>query len=885
MASEYTMYVMPPAFTLPTTSSSRDHNRDGREVTTSSDIYSSDTRLKRRKASFHNQPMTNVVFTDPVAFRFLEEDSATAVASERVTLSGYQIYIVEKWVCSRAHPTFVINTYTGDPSHTVTVSVLKIPTDERAWSRRLKLYFNAVSCFHVKRTETPLGILMVTSLSSFPSDLNVIPAPSGDIARHREDFIVNEDLKRLGCSGRSGFTLSHPSPATQAKFYQLYKTSERVPLYEAVVELVKQCQMALSIFDMLPVEYVDGLLCDLTEKAINDWWTVIGTDLYYADPNDGILGPTTVAALLGTLMGARNRLHAYGAPVSKDVFDISSLKRGIASFQKSQKLERTRRLDRQTLDRLHRCTAKAASGDAGWAVPRAVKSTVVELGGKGGEMVMGMVGGDKAGISEIETLDIERFVHLVYGERSKWLWHGKPRKTGNDVFRQHATEEPMVFTQDSQGGYIWTSSRREKEHSQSYGYRNSLDYPLSRQVSETSVTCIEEKEGDKESKPTGEKVSGGLKKSVSTKVSDAKAGLGRFKDAVGIPGLRSHHHKRSKETVYEDDDVSAYRHGISMELTREENAPLDLIEEKGSPKYPDPLSGPVPPPEAPSSDLSPVSSRQEASNRNQQQISAPAQSDHDLHDSITEVTAGQDTSQTTNRRADEGYVLARVTSHHKIFRHYRRSQSADSTSFRRRQPSPRQDRHLARHLSFSIAEPSILTWTPVSDIDLSTEGVIQNVDAEMARENFLVAQIQRLNSRVCQIALGTAPWVESQIAAVKNLDNQYQERTAQLQQLYQSKLDDFRALQATVVDITAKESALVAEELKKVELLGAKLDYEISVLQSKVADVEAGISDYEAHVVQIERRVKRVIGKEDTETRSWKSWFKNIWAIARTAEN
>ncbi|KZZ97914.1 hypothetical protein AAP_00175 [Ascosphaera apis ARSEF 7405] len=152
-------------------------------------------------------------------------------------------------------------------------------------------------------------------------------------------------------------------------------------------------------------------------------------------------------------MGARNRLHAYGAPVPKDVFDIAGLKRGISSFQKSQKLERTRRLDRQTLDRLHRCTAKAASGDVGWAVPRAVKSTVVELGGKGGEMVMGMVGGkDKAGISEIETLDIDRFVQLVYGERSKWLWHGKSRKTGTDVSHQFDKEELMSKVADVEAG-------------------------------------------------------------------------------------------------------------------------------------------------------------------------------------------------------------------------------------------------------------------------------------------------------------------------------------------------------------------------------------------------------------------------------------------------
>jgi hypothetical protein len=304
------------------------------------------------------------------------------VIERRGKLQGYELYLVEQWACSRVHPTFVITTYTGDANHNVIVGVLGVPTDEEQWSPRLRVYFKAISQYHARPKDTPLGMIMVTNLSSFPSALTVIPVPDGDVMKHREDFIVNEDLKRLGCSGRSGMSLSTPAGATQAKFFQLYKTSDRIPLYGAVIELVKLCQVALMIFGKLEQEYADGCLCDVTEKAINDWWTEIGSEYYNVEPTDGILGPITVAALLGMLMGARNRLNYYGAPVAKDAFDVYSLKRGIAYFQKSQKIQRTRRLDRYTLDRLHRVTAKAAAGE-GWAVPKAVKSTVAELSGKG----------------------------------------------------------------------------------------------------------------------------------------------------------------------------------------------------------------------------------------------------------------------------------------------------------------------------------------------------------------------------------------------------------------------------------------------------------------------------------------------------------------------
>jgi predicted ATP-grasp superfamily ATP-dependent carboligase len=56
---------------------------------------------------------------------------------------------------------------------------------------------------------------MVTNLSNFPSALTVIMVPEGDIKKYRSSFIINEDLKRLGCSGRSGMTLSDPTEALQ----------------------------------------------------------------------------------------------------------------------------------------------------------------------------------------------------------------------------------------------------------------------------------------------------------------------------------------------------------------------------------------------------------------------------------------------------------------------------------------------------------------------------------------------------------------------------------------------------------------------------------------------------------------------------------------------
>ncbi|KAK3068303.1 hypothetical protein LTR53_014246, partial [Teratosphaeriaceae sp. CCFEE 6253] len=412
------------------------------------------------------------VLADPVALRYLAEDPATAVLSRRDSLPGYECYIVEQWTTSRSHPTSVITTYTGNPAHVVTVGVLHVPVDETAWSPRLRVYFKALNQYHAKRRDTPLGILMVTNLAGFPSSLTVIPVPDGDLRAHRHDFAVNENLKRLGCSGRVGLTLHAPSPATVAKFHQLYRTSDKNDIYPSVLELVKLCQSALMLFDKLAHDYADGLLCDVTERAITDWWVDIGSEQFNLEPHDGILGPTTVAGLLGLLMGARNRLHAVGAPVGKDPFDVAAMKRGIGSFQKTQRMPRTRRLDRRTLDRLHKATQKAAAHE-GWTMPKVLKNTAAEISGKGGEMLADAVGRrDRAGIAEIETCDLDRFVELVFGETCKWLWRGKAmKKHGKDHEAQQQQQQRqrmssvagqnngLLFKHDEQGGFTWTARK------------------------------------------------------------------------------------------------------------------------------------------------------------------------------------------------------------------------------------------------------------------------------------------------------------------------------------------------------------------------------------------------------------------------------------------
>ncbi|KAF2091225.1 hypothetical protein K490DRAFT_62545 [Saccharata proteae CBS 121410] len=794
------------------------------------------------------------VLTDTVAFRYLEEDGSTVVLDRRRQLQGYECYIVEQWACARSHPTFVITTYTGDTSHKVIAGVLSIPTNEEAWSQRLRVYFRALGQYHARPRETPIGTLMITNLSAFPSSLTVIPVPDGDVRKHRESFFVNENLKRLGCSGRVGIKLGPVSNATEAKFHQLYRTSEKIPLAGAVIELVKLCQVALVLFGKLEPEYADGLLCDITEKAVNDWWLDIGNEYYNTEPHDGILGPTTVAALLGMLIGARNRLNAYGAPIAKDVFDVEATKRGIAYFQKSQRLQKTRRLDRQTLGKLHRATAKAASGE-GWTVPRAVKSTVAELSGKGGEMVMDIVGGrDKAGIAEVETVDIERFVQLVHGERSKWLWYGKPRK-------HHGTS---MFSRLPDDG-AWAHHKDDEFQDDSTHNDTGEGAALRKQGTQMSV---DPEDIDADPRRT-------VLRRATGKMNDTRSSIGgRIKGAVG---LRGHQHKQSK---HESDmqQYSANGYSSSAVQQSEETPPCDRTPRE-SMDIPSAEDGRRPFPaytkdmsETPQhTSLTNLSKNREVVAEGDEQPELGALQTINTNETCRTAAAPSSIAGSTYHGIDldelfdedERFGAAQML---------RRTQSF-SRYMTRRGMENRNDDRWPRCLSLSIAEESLFRWE-----DISTgkgECAIGSKDArtEMAQQAVSNEEMQRYNERLTLLGCVVNKWVERKISGVEELNAMAERDQQELEELYYPRLEEYQSLRDDTKETISHERGLLLESVKEVETLGAKLEYEINALRSKVEDVEDGVVEFERQVRVVEDMVQTL----ESECRGREGWVR--WGV------
>ncbi|KAM3519223.1 hypothetical protein NHJ13051_007650 [Beauveria bassiana] len=810
-------------------------------------------------------PRRHVIFPDPVAFRFLQNEPYVSVVERQTFLSGYELYLVEQWTCSRKSPTLVVVTHTGDNKDRISAGILAIPDDNTLWSTRLQLYFKAANQYHARPKETGMGQLLVTNLSNFPSSLTVIPVPDGDIRRHRQTFIVNENLKRLGCAGRSGLTLTEPTEATRSKFYQLYKTSERIPFTQSVTDLVKLCQVALYMFHKLEPEYIDGLLCDVTEAAIGDWWTEIGAEHYNYEPSDGILGPSTVAALLGMLMGARNRLSWLGAPVSKDVFDLESTKRGISYFQKAQKLDRTRRLDRQTLFRLHNSTAKAAAGEA-WGVQRAVNSTVTGIGGKRGEIVMDMVSGkDKGGLADVETLDLDRFIKLAYGEHVKWLWHGKQRRApfgSRDL--DHELGGLLLGRNDLSNpvSRIATAPQADDEAV----FRGSEDLQTM-PPSRIGTGATYDSNGDRD----------GSRRAVFKSVAgNAKSGLGRIKDAVG--GNRRGHGRWPSN--FNRDDLPENLQGLHMGI--------DTARSSGIVTGPATVGRAFTWKEKPEEYLAALRRGDPDALRGLQgNVTEPASADAAFYRGNIQpgdVFRGSDTDhlevigaevrdevlsrapsavRPTIDEADfEGPLLeSERTGDQRYLRLCRRHSSPSHAT--EANLALNEDRY-PRRLSFSDAEEAILGWEDILPISDSTA---DDVGAAAAQTEIL-AQLAR---QVDLMVNSVGPWVGEKIKLVEALDERYGKDLAELQAHYRQLNEACERVRMDSEGMIADERQSLQLSIKELETMVAQLEYEINALMFKVNEVEEGIVFFERQVVDVESRANEL--KTQLETESWLHWF------------
>lgn len=341
------------------------------------------------------------MFHDFNAVKYFEKDmklNEKVYVYEEVDVLGFDLYLVEQWVMDRKIGT-VVATFTGNMESKIKMKKLTIQKKQsKYYPVKFQEYLNELVLNHCKTKPieiTPKIIVQskenhdldqdhkdeshefennttydsnqveqvgfVTNLASLKSNLNLIPIPGGDPRLVETDFVVNSNLKKFQCCGRSISLISpNISDAHADKFRQMYKIhNTNVPIRFAIRELVNVIQIALFYFDLLDPKYTDGLLCSKTDEAINTWWNLIGLPHYNFKPSTraGILPATTVAAIISLTLSVRIRLNIFGGcDVPKDPFDFENFMLSIGQFQKQVKFEKKRKLDLETLNKLFTIT-------------------------------------------------------------------------------------------------------------------------------------------------------------------------------------------------------------------------------------------------------------------------------------------------------------------------------------------------------------------------------------------------------------------------------------------------------------------------------------------------------------------------------------------------
>lgn len=321
--------------------------------------------------------LVTYIFPDFKAVSYFERDIINCSEFHSIKesqTSGIDIYLVEQWALSRKIGS-LIATYSGNNESKVTVlklTVFKRPL--QCYPVKFQEYINELMLNHAKikpmnsGEDGPQELLFLTNPSVLPSNINFLPTQNSKFKEVEENFVVNSNLKRMHCSGRSLFLLKDDvSSACEDKFrnvFRIYNTD--MPIKIAIKEIVNLVQTCLFYFALLDVKYCDGLICDRTEESIVEWWNRIGRPRLGGDIDDNgpLFSPQTVAGVLSILLSAKLRISIVGGcDVPKDPFEYENFMISIGQLQKQFKLEKTRRLNLQTLNRLFSVTSSKSLHD------------------------------------------------------------------------------------------------------------------------------------------------------------------------------------------------------------------------------------------------------------------------------------------------------------------------------------------------------------------------------------------------------------------------------------------------------------------------------------------------------------------------------------------
>ncbi|KAL2056652.1 hypothetical protein ABVK25_003046 [Lepraria finkii] len=182
------------------------------------------------------------------------------------------------------------------------------------------------------------------------------------------------------------------------------------------------------------------------------------------------------------------------------------------------------------------------------------------------------------------------------------------------------------------------------------------------------------------------------------------------------------------------------------------------------------------------------------------------------------------------------------------------------------------DRRWPRHMSWTAMVDVLAAAVPSDMTDSDNIATRTNADCALAFENTLAMEGRGAGQRLEALKTRETAWVEEKVRQIEAYDEQASRDQTYADLVYHQKYDEYNALHNASDDLLTEERANLTEAIKDVETLGAKLEYELSALESKVEDVENGVAEFERQVTQIEMRAGELDSEKEA-TVTWTGWI------------
>lgn len=373
-------------------------------------------------------------------------------------------------------------------------------------------------------------------------------------------------------------------------------------------------------------------------------------------------------------------------------------------------------------------------------------------------------------------------------------------------------------------------------------------------------------------------------KGISGKSTDARSGFGRIKDAVGRRGFRGHQSKHSVDDAYLSNEGSTRN---SEDLRRSFEMPFNLSQLE---KHLTDLVGP--------NASTPASAKTAQTERKPGEEAAVPKEvlQRSSHSSVTDLETpatnvgsdlpGSDYMELINHANG---ITAREREREDVEESRRRSQlMLDGEAMKKmehfdwassqlpRLRSTRSQSHLTDKTSNMYWEhrwPRNMSFTAMIDVVAASQPkpltadevnlTSKDPDAALAFENDLASQNRIMEAHLQHLKTFEVPWIEAKLAQIEAYDQQCGRDQSKLDMVYHHKLEEHHALQDASEELLSQERAALTEANKDIETLGAKLEYELSALQSKVEEVEDGVAEFDRQVKLIESRVKKELSRDE----------------------